>query len=70
MIEALNTKTGSVIVSVVLGLGLAALFRRACNEKGCLVIKAPPSAEIENHVYRIDDTCFQYTPIATPCKNS
>lgn len=62
-----ETDTGSIIVSVILGLGLAAIFRRACKEKGCIVIRAPPLSEIRDQVYRVDNACYQYVPYAAPC---
>jgi hypothetical protein len=62
-----ETNVGSIIVSVILGLGLAAVFRRACNEKGCVVIRAPLLAEVRDQVYRVDDACYQYSPYAAPC---
>jgi hypothetical protein len=59
---------GRVLVSVILGLGLAALFRRACVGEGCVVIQAPDSREVEDYVYKnANDSCFRYTPNVVPC---
>ena len=33
--------TGKFIISIILGLGIAALFRKVCNNNKCIVIKAP-----------------------------
>ena len=32
---------GRIIISILLGLGLATLFRKVCNDRNCLVFKAP-----------------------------
>ena len=32
----LNTYTGKMMISILLGLGLATLFRKACNDKNCI----------------------------------
>jgi len=32
-------KYGKIIISVIWGLGLAALFRRVCEGRNCIVIK-------------------------------
>ena len=37
----MNTSSGQFIMSVVLGLGLSTLFRKACKERNCIVFKAP-----------------------------
>jgi len=64
----INSKTGKVLVSIILGLGLASLFRMSCKGKNCVIMYAPPISEIKNQVYNYEDTpnnCFKYevTPI-------
>ena len=34
-----ETDSGKIIISIILGLGLASMFRKICNENNCLVIK-------------------------------
>lgn len=67
--KALDTPTGSLIVSIVLGLGLAAIFRRACKDKQCIVVKGPNVDEVNKFYYKINDDCFKYTPVVTECKH-
>jgi hypothetical protein len=35
--DMLGSETGVVIFSIILGLGLAAMFRRTCNSESCTV---------------------------------
>ncbi len=63
----LSDKFGSILISVILGLGLAALFRRVCSGDGCVVVKAPSEKEIRDFVYKVDTSCYKYTPNAVPC---
>ncbi len=65
--KMLNDKFGSIMISVILGLGLAAVFRRVCTGDGCIVVKAPNAKELTEHVYRIDASCYKYTPNVVPC---
>lgn len=58
---------GKVIISVILGLGIAALFRKVCNDRDCLVIKGPPISEVENNVYGFDGKCYKYKAQSTSC---
>ena len=67
MIEAARTPAGTVIVSVILGLGLAAIFRRACKGNECVVIRAPELSRTQGHVYRIEDDCYTYTRTPAQC---
>lgn len=63
-----DTSTGSMIVSVIIGLGLASFFRKVCKDGRCVVIKGPDVQEIKEKVYKIDNECYQYTPVITDCK--
>lgn len=65
--KIMEDKLGSIVISVVLGLGLAALFRKACKDGNCIIIKSPKLEETEKYYYKIKDDCFKYTPQVVPC---
>ena len=67
--DFMKSDIGAVIISIILGLGLAALFRKSCNDNNCIIIKGPPQSEIEGKVFGFDDKCYTYKPQATSCKN-
>ena len=46
---------GRSIISILLGLGLATLFRKVCNDRNCLVFKAPKIDKIDNQIFEFDD---------------
>ena len=66
-VEMLQTPFGSILVSVILGLGIAALFRKACDDKKCVVIQGPSMDEVGKFYYKIDQDCYKYTPVASEC---
>ena len=68
MNKLLNTEVGQKIVSIILGLGLASMFRRICNNNTCLVIKGPKIVEMDKY-YKIDKTCYKYNPYPINCPN-
>ena len=37
----LKTPAGKIAVSILWGLGLACIFRKACKGRDCIVFKAP-----------------------------
>ena len=43
---------GKVLISVILGLGISALFRKVCHDRDCLVIEGPPIKEVEKHIFQ------------------
>ena len=63
----LHTKTGKYMLSVILGLGLASLFRSACKGKNCLVYSAPSVEDVDGQVFKYNDKCYTYTPSHTKC---
>ena len=63
----LDSKAGQIIISVILGFGLATLFRKACKDNNCVMITGPKISETNKYVYKIDDDCYKYKAYATSC---
>lgn len=63
----MHTETGRIVMSILLGLGLASLFRTACKGNGCTVFHAPPLDEFKDKIYKNKNGCVKYTPVATSC---
>ena len=63
----LKSKSGVFILSVVLGLGLACIFRQACNGRNCIVYKAPKPSDVKNSIYSHDEKCYKYESVTTDC---
>ena len=62
----LYTSFGQILTSAIFGLALALLFHRVCKS-GCTVYYAPHIDEVQDKVFQLEDTCYRYTPYATPC---
>lgn len=68
MIENLyKTKTGRYLISIILGLGISALFRKVCNDRDCIIVKGPSTSEILGHVFEFDSKCYKYRVKNTSC---
>jgi hypothetical protein len=63
----LHSERGKIIMSILLGLGLASLFRTVCKDNNCLIFHAPPLDEFKDKIYRNNGKCVKYVPIATKC---
>jgi len=64
-----HTESGKVIISLLLGLGLATLFKRSCQGKNCIEFKAPSLEDIKTKKYKYGDKCFQYEMQSIDCDN-
>jgi hypothetical protein len=62
-----ESSTGKYLLSVILGLGLASLFRRICKDKNCYIFKAPALEDVNDKIYKFDDKCYQYKSTVVPC---
>lgn len=65
--EALDTPIGSVVVSAICGLGIAALFRKVCKDRSCIVVHGPPMEDTSRFYYKYDKDCYKYTPEMAEC---
>jgi hypothetical protein len=54
-------------MSIILGLGLATLFRAVCEGNNCKIVKAPPLEEIEDKIYKFDGKCYKIQKSAVSC---
>lgn len=71
MIEGLlNNRSGRLIISALLGLGIASLFRRSCKGSRCVVVRAPEPEQVEGHIFKYDDICYKFVPMAVSCPDS
>jgi len=66
----LNTKVGIIFISIMLGLGLAVLFRSACNGKDCLNFKGPKFSDIKGKTYQFGDSCYKYNAVSSKCDSN
>jgi|TARA_Y100000389_G_scaffold200323_1_gene240482 hypothetical protein len=57
------------VISIILGIGLASLFRQICKDGKCVIVKGPSINEVQKNVYKIDDKCYVYKPTATLCSS-
>ena len=59
---------GRIIISIIWGFGLAALFRKVCKGRDCIVIEGPKPTELENKVYGFNNKCYTYKAETTSCR--
>jgi len=65
-----KTDTGKYVVSILLGLGLATIFREVCKDNECIIFYAPDLNEVENKIYKQDGKCYKYSLVSTKCDNT
>lgn len=55
------TNNGRIVVSIILGLGLATIFRKYCEGKNCYKFIGPKQNEIRDQIFALDsnkESCY------------
>ena len=65
-----HSNTGKIIMSILLGIGLATFFRSVCKGKKCRIIAAPPTDELDGQTYKFDNKCYTFEKNSITCANS
>lgn len=68
--KTINSQYGKILVSILLGLGLASLFRRTCHGEGCLKFVAPLVSDVENKVFQHGNNCHKFKAVTKNCESS
>jgi len=63
----LNTPSGQIIISILLGLGLATMFYKVCSDKNCIVFNGPVITDIDTKIYKHDGKCYSYNVNSAKC---
>ena len=63
----LNTQIGIAFISILLGLGLATLFRKVCKDKNCIVFNGPVISDISGKTFKYGEKCYKYEINPTTC---
>jgi hypothetical protein len=66
--KLLDSKVGQIVISIILGFGLATVFRKVCKDNNCVVVTGPKVSDINKYFYKIENDCYKYKPYVTPCK--
>lgn len=62
------TYQGQLIVSSIIGLGISLLFHRVCKDN-CTAYYAPYIEEVKDQIFKLEDTCYKYTPRVVQCQD-
>lgn len=69
IIKSMHTKFGQVVISIILGIGLASLFRRTCRNEDCYTFQSPKTGEVENTTYLHGGSCYKFKAETKKCES-
>lgn len=63
----MDNQVFATIVSILLGFGIAAMFRPLCKGADCIVLHGPPVKDILDKVYQMGERCVEFTTEVVEC---
>jgi hypothetical protein len=57
----------AILVSFLIGFGIAAMFRPMCKGSDCIVIHGPPVKDVIDKVYQMGERCVEFTTEVVTC---
>lgn len=67
IINIVKTKHGRIILSIILGIGLASIFRKTCKATGCFKFVSPSISDVEKSVYAYAGSCYKFSTETINC---
>lgn len=64
ILKFFKSKLGMKLLSILLGLGLASIFKMSCDSRSCLVFQA---GELKENVIKYGETCYKATEKLEAC---
>ncbi len=61
----IGSESGIFVLSVILGLGLACIFKMSCDSRSCVVYKAPDYSE--KKIVKYNSKCYTPTEHMETC---
>ena len=62
-----NSPTGRIIISIILGIGLASLFYKVCKDKDCINFHGPVIKQVDGKIFEYENKCFKYDAVPVAC---
>lgn len=69
ILNSIHSKFGKMLISIILGIGLASIFRKSCDNKDCLSFKGPHHNDVTKHIYKHNDDCYTFNARSITCKS-
>lgn len=64
-----KSSTGIKLLSIMLGLGIAGLFKMSCDNRSCIVYKAPDFKD-DAKIVKTNNRCYNVNENIIDCKDS
>ena len=64
----IGSRTGVIICSIILGLGLSTIFKMSCDSQSCIVMKAPDLSD--KKIIKYNNKCYEPSENIETCNKN
>lgn len=57
--KIIDSDRAAIVMSIILGLGVATIFRKICTEKDCVIFEPPSKDFLTKGILKYDNKCYQ-----------
>lgn len=68
--KVVSSDRGAIVMSILLGFGIATLFRKTCLRRSCIVFEAPPKDVLTKGILKYNGKCYQNEPHHVKCNDN
>lgn len=66
-LNAMSIPWLATLISFILGVGIAAMFRPICKGPDCVILRGPPVQDIRDTVYQFGSRCVEFKTQTVEC---
>jgi len=70
LLNAMKTNFGRNMISIIIGIGIASLFRKTCDTKDCMIFKGPEFDKISETTYKYNNKCYKFSEKNVSCNKN
>jgi hypothetical protein len=60
LLRIIYSDIGRYAISILLGLGIATLFRQSCKDKSCLLFRGATPDKVNDQIFKYDNKCYTF----------
>jgi hypothetical protein len=68
--KIVSSENGAIVMSIIMGIGLATLFRQHCTQRDCIVFEAPSKDFLTKGILKYDNKCYKNDPEHVQCNKN
>ena len=70
LLNAMKTNFGRNLISIIIGVGIASIFRKSCEGSNCMIFKGPEFDKVNKKIYKFNNKCYKFKEKNVTCNSN